>query len=231
MENNENENENKFNFDDNVYSVNDIDIKQNSFIVVSSKRASGKSVLVKNLIKYLLDTNDFNFISLFTDTFFNNDYDFIDKDLVFTSEQLDDKISKILKIQENNIKKNKIIHGLIILDDVKVYKKSNMLIDLATKSRHYKLTVICSVQFPKQLITTSIRSNIDVLFWSDLNEQGLRAIYESISIPMNFKTFLNLVNQYNTDYRFFVYNSKESDKKKRLKLVKGQIYENLKILK
>ncbi len=219
------------NFDSTVYSVEDLNIVQNSFIVISSKRASGKSCLVKNLIKYLLDNYEYQFISLFTDTAFNGDYDFIDNELIFTSEQLDEKINKILKIQENNIKRNKIIHGLIILDDVKVYKKSNMLIDLATKSRHYKLTVISSVQFPKQLITTSIRSNIDILFWSDLNEQGLRAIYESISIPMNFKTFLNLVNEYNTDYRFFTYNSKESDKKKRLKLVKSKLYTNLKILK
>jgi hypothetical protein len=45
-----------------------------------------------------------------------------------------------------------------------------MLIDLACKSRHYKLTVISSVQFPKHLITTSVRSNIDYLFFSDLNE-------------------------------------------------------------
>lgn len=222
--------ENKFNFDSNVYSIENLNIKQNSFIVISSKRASGKSVLVKNLLKYLIDNNEFNFISLFTDTYFNNDYEFIDKELVFTSDQLDDKIRKILKIQESNIKRNKIIHGLIILDDVKVYKKSNMLIDLACKARHYKLTVISSVQFPKQLITTSIRSNIDYLFWSDLNEQGLRAIYESISISINFKNFLNLVNEYNTDYRFFLYNSKESNKKERLKLIKSKIFTNLKII-
>jgi hypothetical protein len=106
-----------------------------------------------------------------------------------------------------------------------------MLIDLACKSRHYKLTVISSVQFPKHLITTSVRSNIDYLFFSDLNEQGLRAVFESIAIPLNFKNFINLVNEYNTDYRFFLYDSKESDKKKRLKLVKAKLYENLKIIK
>ena len=221
----------KFDFDTNVYSVEECNIIQNSFIVIASRRASGKSVLVKNLIKYLIDNFEFNFCSLFTDTFFNNDYDFIDKELVFTSDQLDEKIKKLLQIQEKNIKKNKIIHGLIILDDVKVYKKSNMLIDLATKARHYKLTVICSVQFPKMLITTSIRSNIDYLFFSDLNEQGIRAVYESTAIPINFKTFLNLINEHNTDYKFFFYNSKESDKKKRLKLVKSKQFSNLKFFK
>jgi len=106
-----------------------------------------------------------------------------------------------------------------------------MLIDLACKSRHYKLTVINSVQFPKHLITTSIRSNIDYLFFSDLNEQGLRAIYESTSLPIKFNFFIDLVNKYNTDYKFFYYNSKESDKNKRLKLIKAMIYENLKIIK
>ena len=54
---------------------------------------------------------------------------------------------QILKIQEKLIKSKKLIHGLIVLDDVKIYKKSKILVDLATKARHYKLTVICSVQY------------------------------------------------------------------------------------
>jgi len=224
--------ENKFNFDTTVHSIEGLNIKQNSFIVCASKRGSGKSVLVKNLVKYLFDNFDYQFHILFTDTYFNGDFDdIIDKEFVFKSDQLDEKIEKILNIQERNISRNKIIHGLIILDDVKIFKKSKQLINLACQARHFKLTVICSVQYPKELISSSIRCNIDYLFWSDLNELGLRAIYESISIPLNFKNFINVVNQYNTDYRFFYYTSKESNKNERMKLIKSRLYNNLKLLK
>ena len=214
-----------------VYSLEELDIKQNSFIVITSKRNSGKTVLNKNLIKYLFDNFDFQFSILFSDTFFNKDYTTLfDKNFVFTSDELDIKIPKILQIQENNINKNKIIHGLIVLDDVKIYKKSKSLIDLATKSRHYKLTVICSVQYPKELISSSIRSNIDYLFWSDLNEQALISVYQSIHIPINFKTFQKFVDDNNTNYQFIYYNSKEPNKKDRIKIVKSRVFENLKLV-
>jgi hypothetical protein len=80
-----------------VYSLEELDIKQNSFIVITSKRNSGKTVLNKNLIKYLFDNFDFQFSILFSDTFFNKDYTTLfDKNFVFTSDELDIKIPKIL---------------------------------------------------------------------------------------------------------------------------------------
>lgn len=222
----ENENDNN-----KIYSIEELDIKQHGFIVITSKRNSGKSCLNKNLIKYLFDNFDYQFSILFSDTFFNGDYkDLFDKDFVFKSDDLDIKIPKILNIQEKNIKNNKLIQGLIVLDDVKVYKKSKSLIDLATKSRHYKLTVICSVQYPKELISSSIRSNIDYLFWSDLNEQALISVYQSIHIPINFKKFQKFVDDNNTNYQFIFYNSKEPDKKKRISIVKARVFDNLKLV-
>jgi hypothetical protein len=216
-----------------ICSIEDLDIKQNSFIVIASKRNSGKTVLTKNLIKYLFDKFEYKFSVIFSDTAgFNGDYDNIfEKEFVFKSEQLDNKVEKLLKIQEKSIKSKKIIHGLIVLDDVKIYKKSKILIDLATKSRHYKLTVICSVQYCKELISSSIRSNIDYLFWSDLNEQALMAVYQSIHVPMNFKKFETYVNEYNTNYQFIFYNSKEANKVKRLCIVKANEFNNLKLEK
>jgi energy-coupling factor transporter ATP-binding protein EcfA2 len=49
-----------------VYSVEDLDIKEGSFILVASKRCSGKSVLVRHLVKHLLDTNDYQALILFS---------------------------------------------------------------------------------------------------------------------------------------------------------------------
>ena len=50
-----------------------------------------------------------------------------------------------------------------------------MLCDLAIKSRHFKITTICSVQYCKEIISSSIRSNVDYIFFSDMNENfGLK---------------------------------------------------------
>jgi len=215
-----------------VIKVNDLDLKENSFIVIASKRMSGKSVLTRNLMMYLLNKYEYKFIVLFSDTGkFNGDYDFLKhKDMIYESDQMENKIPKIINMQRKrnkNLKKK--VHGLIILDDVKLYTTSKSLCDLASKGRHYKLTVICSVQFPKTLISPAIRSNIDYLFWSDLNETGLKAVYESITVKMNFKTFINYVDENNHDFQFLFYNGKENDKNKRLMTVKASEYENLKM--
>ena len=219
--------------DNEIKPIEDLDIKNNSFIVIASKRNSGKTVLNKNLIKYLFDNFDYDWAVLFSDTAgFNGDYDNIfEKHFIFKSEQLDNKVEKILKMQEKSIKSKKLIHGLIVLDDVKIYKKSKILIDLACKSRHFKITVICSVQYPKELITSSIRSNIDYLFWSDLNQQALIAVYQSIHVSMNFKEFEKYVDHNNTNYQFLFYNSKQPDKVKRLSVVKSKEFNNLKLEK
>ena len=62
-----------------MYSIEDLDIKQISFILICSKRCSGKTVLNKNLIKCLLDKYSYDWIVIFSDTCkFNHDYDFLD---------------------------------------------------------------------------------------------------------------------------------------------------------
>ena len=58
---------------------------------------------------------------------------------------MEEKINKILKIQEKNIKNNKKINILIICDDVHLHSKSKELINLSSLGRHYFCTVICSL--------------------------------------------------------------------------------------
>ncbi len=92
------------------------------------------------------------------------------------------------------------------------------------------LTVICSVQYPKQLISSSIRNNLDLIFFSDMGEVGLRAIYDCIHLPFNFKTFQKFVDENNHNYQFILYNGRIQDKNERLKLVKAKIFRELKFV-
>jgi len=163
-----------------VYSIDDLNFKQHSFILITSKRASGKSVLVKHLCKKLLDDYDYDFIIMFSDTCnFTQDFDFIGKDFIFKTEQMEDKIDKIMNIQEKNVKNNKQVNGLIILDDIKLHSKSKKLMDLSSMGRHFKLTCILSCQFPKQVVGTIIRNNLDYIIWSDCGEIAIKSIYEA----------------------------------------------------
>ena len=88
--------------------------------------------MVYNLIKYYLDKYDFDIIIMFSDTAkYTKDYEFIDKNLIFKTDEMEDKIKKILQIQEKNLNKNKIVNILVILDDVKEYSlKINTLLDI-----------------------------------------------------------------------------------------------------
>ena len=142
---------------------------------------------------------------------------------------MEEKVDKILKIQEKNIQNNKQVQGLILLDDVQVHAKSKKLIDLACLGRHFKITVIMSVQYPKQLCSSSIRSNIDYLFWSDLGEIAIKAVYECIHVKYNFREFKDFVNQNNHSYQFILYDSRTQNREERLKVVKAKELKNIKL--
>jgi hypothetical protein len=67
----------------------------------------------------MLEIYDYDAIILFSETAeLNQDYNFIEKSFIYKTSEIEDKLNKILKIQLNNIKKNKKVNLLIILDDV-----------------------------------------------------------------------------------------------------------------
>ena len=150
------------------------------------------------MIKNLLDLHSYDAIILFSETAeLNEDYNFIEKSFIYKTSQIEEKLNKILKIQLSNIKKGKKVQLLIILDDVQVHSRSKELINLSTLGRHYHITVILSLQYPKQLCSSSIRNNLDTVFFSDLSEVALHAIYDSIHLSYNFKTFQKFVDDNN----------------------------------
>lgn len=215
-----------------VYSIDELNFKQHSFILITSKRASGKSVLVKHLTKKLLDDYEYDFIIMFSDTcHFTQDFDFIGKDFIFKTDQMEDKLDKILKLQEKNVKNNKQVNGLIILDDIKLHSKSKKLMDLSSMGRHFKLTCILSCQFPKQVVGTIIRNNLDYIIWSDCGEIAIKSIYEATHLGMNFKEFKEFTDINNHDYQFIMYDGRVQDRKERLKVIKSTEFKNLKLKK
>lgn len=215
-------------------NITEIEIKQFCTIVIASKRNSGKSKLVLNILKYMFEKYDFHNIFIFSKTAeFNEDWKWVDKKYI-NSEIDDNIIYNIINYQKKNIIKNKKSNIIIVLDDVKLTSMSKALSDLFCVSRHYLITVILSVQYPKLLVSPLIRGNVDYYFWSQLNNNTLHAIYESIATKAlfnNFTQFENYCEKNNDNYKFIMYDNLNHNKKDRIKIIKSKLYKNYKLNK
>jgi len=176
-----------------IYDIDELNLIQHTTNLIISKRCWGKTKICLNLIKYYTEKYDFNYVFLFSETgTFNPDWTFIDKKYI--SPMWDSKLSALLKYQEKKIISKKTVNALIILDDIKINDKSKILNDIFTTGRHYKITIIVSVQFGKCIIWPSVRNNIDYLFFSEVNNDCLESIYKWIATKKFLKILLLLKN-------------------------------------
>ena len=108
-----------------ILKLDNLNLINNSFILIVSKRNSGKTVLTKNLIYVLYQKYNYDSIILFSETaHFNTDYNFLPKNCVFKFNKIEQQIKKILDYSANKRKLKKKFHILIILDDVILNNKS-----------------------------------------------------------------------------------------------------------
>lgn len=220
--NNNNSTTNEFKFDT---TVNKVPLpNQDTTVVLASKRNSGKSKLVLNLIYNLVSNYSFDYIICFSDTaHFLEDYKFLDKKFIMPLS--DEKIIKILNYQEQQTIKETGVKCLMILDDINIEKKSQILNKIFTQGRHVGITVILSVQFPKHVCSKIIRNNIDYLYLSELNNETMyNVIKELITVSgVDNKEIFNFIVNNNHDYQFILYDNTQKDKLKRLSVVKAEL--------
>lgn len=114
---------------------------------------------------------------------------------------------------------------LLVLDDVNLLQnnRSKLLSQVFSLGRHLFLTIIVSVQYPRYILNGLIRNNIDYLFFSELNPQALKGIYEMTFTNMKIKEFEAFVEENNRDYQFILYNNKERDRNNRISIVKAEL--------
>lgn len=214
-----------------------------SFIVLAGKRRCGKSILIKHLVKHICDIDNIDYTLVFSNTAkFNNDYDFLPDNCIFEYKEAEKKLEKLIEYQKNKKKlhrkkkegpasKNNIPVGIIVLDDITVHKKNDKLIDLASFGRHINLYVIISTQYPKDCVGPSIRNNLDMIFFNDLNFTGIEAIHKAMHISFDLKDIREFVEFINEGQHFFIlYDNNEKDKKKRLQLVKASMFTDMKVI-
>ena len=199
-------------------SVFDLDLKRDTFITFLSKRASGKTVLVAELIYYFLTTEDpekrVDYMYMFSRTaginkVTNSPYSFIDDKAIFHPDKLGTVVKNLMKSQ---IQTGMKYHILIVLDDIMVGKSDKVIDDLATEGRHYNITVILSSQIANRVVSPMVRNNADYIFWRRL---GLNNIRDDIFPFMDVSEFqraqdvIAFTLQNTSDYKFIVYNNKD----------------------
>lgn len=215
----------------NITKIEDISFPEHSFIILASARRTGKSCLIHNILNVYLQQHDIDSLIVFTNTKFNEEFYYIPKENIFEYSDCEEKLEKIIDSQKNKLnKKIYCPHLIIILDDINLSQRNDSIINSSSYGRHVKVTIILSVQYPKSVCDTKIRANFDILMYNELNETALKAIHESFHMPFsyqNLKEFTNYILD-NTDHTFICYN-KSNKRKERLKLVKAELYKDIKL--
>ena len=156
----------------------DFDI-YNNIVCLVAKRKSGKS----QLLRYIVSKNKHKFDKMFLICPTQAINDFYEEDL-FKKENIfenysDNWVTALMKkMGEINAKKTndkECKHVLLVLDDVcsdTDFHHSKTLKQLATKGRHYKITLFITCQYLYH-VPPIFRSNVDWMLVGQINSQGL----------------------------------------------------------
>ena len=136
---------------------------------VTGAPASGKTNLIKGIVKELVAAGDVQYCYIFSPTAkfskVGGSYSFVDNKFI-CSTYSDQKMNNIFKSQVTRIKENKPSKLLIIFDDMMgMYNsRSKTFSQLITNRRHFNIKLIFSSQYAKTNLSPLMRSNVNYIF-------------------------------------------------------------------
>ena len=155
-------------------------------ICLLGKRRSGKTWAIRDIVyNHFHKQRKYKFVILVSPTArLNEDYAFIPDDFKF-EEFSETLLMSLMKRQADLLKKDKksAIDTLLILDDVvNLADKSQagILSSLLVKSRHYRISIILSLQYMKaREFPPASRDNLDYIFvFPQNNKENIRNIVD-----------------------------------------------------
>lgn len=199
------------------FNINMFKKIKNFSCVISASRRSGKSELIKHIIKENKFNDIFDHIVVFCSTYDTMEkYQEIIKGDLFFTEYDENIINNMMMLSEKYKKKNKEKYYLIIFDDMinDVSKLNNNIISLFSKGRHYNFSVIFSTQ-KLSALSTCIRNNCDFfLFGLNKNNKEVMFILEEYLNGLandkerdnidEKKFYRTIVDKYTIDYNFII---------------------------
>jgi len=169
---------------------------------VASKRNTGKSVLLNQFIKRMVENKKVDVAIIFSNTTgLNDDYPDIPKHLKqpYSEEALQRIINK-----QKGTEKGKRKELLVVFDDVLGDKKadrSSLILYCYAIGRHINLNPILASQVSNRVLTPTVKANSDYILLSRLNRQHIINIWEAIT-NMEKNEFITFIEDVNKDYKF-----------------------------
>ena len=192
---------------------------------VASKRNSGKTVLISELIKTLLKEKKVDIVIVMTGSAgMNADYSFLPKQLVMQySERI---LNNVWQLQKKTpVKKRK--HIFFVFDDCLSTPeaiRAPALTRLYNLGRHAGLSAAICSQHTASLLSPTIKGNSDVILYSALGRNQLENLWESTT-NISKKDFI-AISEANggIDFKFMLLDlyNRSTDPREFLAVVKGK---------
>ena len=194
-------------------------------MVIASKRNSGKTLFVSQLIQELVRTKKIHVPLVYSNTaHLNGDYSFLPEGLVrpFNPENL----KRVMDKQSTTPKETR-RPLLVVFDDVLgdgSAEGNKEILYCYAMGRHINIHPILISQTANRVLTPAIRNNADYFILSRLNRQQLQEVWESIT-NMDRREFIAFVEHANKNYTFIVVDNTghSNDPSEFLKLVRATI--------
>ena len=190
--------------------MNDFNILNKTILAVG-KRRSGKSELVRYLVKNEL--RDFKKVFVFSPTEAVHKFygDFVNENCIYHTYEdgLIDKMIEKLSIVNANKTKHNASHVLIILDDLINdidFHHANGLKKLFSRGRHIFITTIVISQYI-YAVPPIVRTNADYIFAGQQNKRSVEIMTDEFLSPnMEKEEFVKMYANATKNYGFLVIN-------------------------
>jgi hypothetical protein len=171
---------------------------------IASKRNTGKSVLLNQLVVRLVETKKIDVPIIFSNTTgLNDDYPDIPKHLKQPYDE--DALQRLINHQKKTPKEKR-KNILVVFDDVLGDKKadrSSLILYCYAIGRHININPILASQVSNRVLTPTVKANSDYILLSRLNRQHIINIWEAIT-NMEKNEFIAFIEDVNKDYKFCV---------------------------
>jgi hypothetical protein len=174
----------------------------------SSRRMTGKSVMLNQLMMSLVKQEKIASVVIFSNSVKYND-DYPDFPAQCKHEYSEEKLQRLITHQKTTDKaKRKQI--MVVFDDVigdKSAQNSDLIMFAYAIGRHISINPVLVSQVSNRVLTPMVKSQSDYLFISRLNRFQLGMIWESLT-NIDKQEFIAMVEHCNKNFNFIVIDNK-----------------------
>jgi hypothetical protein len=202
----------------------------NNIVCLVAKRKSGKS----QLMRYIIMKNKHRFDKMFLICPTQAINDFYEEDLFkkndifenYSDNWVTALMNKLATINAKKKDDKECKHVLLVLDDVcsdTDFHHSKTLRQLATKGRHYKITLFITCQYLYH-VPPIFRSNVDYMCVGQINSQGLEILTsEFIAGDLTKQDFIKMYYKATSNFGFLLINNNSTKSNDDLDSIYGVI--------